>query len=85
MKWLKLFEDFKINNIEGDLITQEDIINCIKTGGVIYTGVIKDLPDNNPEIPIKPISIDEDGLITIEYDNNEYTVELKHVEKVEYK
>lgn len=30
MKWIKLFEDFKQNNEEGTLITQDDIINCIK-------------------------------------------------------
>ena len=32
MKWIKLFEDFKKNNEEGTLITQDDIINCIKNG-----------------------------------------------------
>lgn len=30
MKWLKLFEDFKLNNKEGSLITLDDIIKCIK-------------------------------------------------------
>jgi hypothetical protein len=30
MKWLKLFEDFKQNNEEGDLLKQEDIIKCIE-------------------------------------------------------
>jgi len=33
MKWTKLFEDFKKNNEEGTLITQNDIIKCIKNRG----------------------------------------------------
>ena len=83
MRYIKLFEDFKQNNQEGTLITQDDIIKCIKDGGVIYTTIIKDLPDNNPESAIKPIDIDEDGLITVEIDGEEYSVDLKDVEKIE--
>lgn len=84
MKWIKLFEDFKNNNQEGSLITQDDIINCIKSGGVIYSTIIKDYPDNNPEEPLNPVSIDEDGLITVEIDGNEYSIDIKNVEKVEF-
>lgn len=84
MKWIKLFEDFKNNNQEGSLITQDDIINCIKSGGVIYSTIIKDYPDNNPEEPLNPVSIDEDGLITVEIDGSEYSVDIKNVEKVEF-
>lgn len=83
MKWIKFFEDFKVNNQQGDLITQEDIINCIKNGGVIYSTIILKFPDNDPEKPLKPISIDEDGLITIELEENEHYVKLEDVEKVE--
>ncbi len=78
MKWIKLFEDFKVKNI-----TQEDIINCIKKGGVIYATIIKNLPDNDPKEPLKPVSIDEDGLVTIEYGGREYEIDIKDVEKVE--
>lgn len=84
MKWIKLFEDFKNNNQEGSLITQDDIINCIKSGGVIYSTIIKDYPDNNPEEPLNPVSIDEDGLITVEIDGSEYSIDIKNVEKVEF-
>ena len=84
MKWIKLFEDFKNNNQEGSLITQDDIINCIKSGGVIYSTMIKDYPDNNPEEPLNPVSIDEDGLITVEIDGSEYSIDIKNVEKVEF-
>lgn len=84
MKWIKLFEDFKTNNQEGDLITEDDIIKCIKSGGVIYSTIVKDYPDNNPDEPIKPVSIDEDGLITVDIDGNQYSVDIKSVEKIEF-
>lgn len=79
MKWIKLFEDFKVNNI-----TQEDIIKCAKSGGVIYPTIVKCLPENDPKEPLRVVSVDEDGLITIEFDGNEYEVDLNDVEKIEY-
>jgi hypothetical protein len=84
MKWIKLFEDFKTNNKEGTLLSEEDIIKCIKSGGVIYSSIIKDYPDNNPDEPLNPVSIDEDGLITVEIDGDEYSIDIKNVEKVEF-
>ena len=83
MKYIKLFEDFKQNNGEGTLITVDDIVKCIKDGGVIYTTIIKDLPDNDPESAIKPVDIDDDGLITVEIDGKEYSVDLNDVERIE--
>ena len=84
MKWIKLFEDFKQNNEEGTLITMDDIINCIKNKGVIYATIIKEYPGNDPKDPITPIDIDEDGLITVDIDGNEYYVDLDDVEKIEF-
>ena len=84
MKWIKLFEDFKKNNEEGTLITQDDIINCIKSRGVIYATIIKDHPGNDPEEPITPVDIDEDGLVTVEYEGKEYTIDLNDIEKIEF-
>jgi len=83
MKWLKLFEDFKKNNEEGTLITQDDIINCIKKGGLVFATIVHDFPDNDPEVGMKPVDIDEDGLITVEFDSKEYNIDLKDVEKIE--
>ena len=48
MKWLKLFEDFKQNNEEGDLLKQEDIIKCIEKGGIMYATIVQEIPDNDP-------------------------------------
>jgi hypothetical protein len=84
MKWIKLFEDFKQNNEEGNLITIDDIIKCIKEKGVIYATIIKEFTENEPKDPITPVDIDEDGLITVEIDGKEYYVDLENVEKIEF-
>lgn len=81
---LKRYKDFKQNNQEGGLITIDDIITCIKKGGVIYATIIKDYPNNKPKDPITPVDIDADGLIAVEMDNKEFYIELKDVEKIEY-
>jgi Ca2+-binding EF-hand superfamily protein len=79
MKWLKLFEDFKDSKVSVD-----DIIECIEKGGSIYAQIVKEYPDNDPENPIKPVNIDEDGSITVEIDGNHYEVELKDVDRIDY-
>ena len=84
MKWVKLFEDFKNNNEEGSLITHQDMIDCIKHGGVIYATIIKNFPNNDPKEQLKAVDIDEDDLVTVEFYNKEYYVDLKNVEKIEY-
>ncbi len=88
MKKLKTYENFtknqKKNNIEGNLITIDDIIDCIKNNGKVYATIIKDLPNNNPGKAVSPVSIDDDGLVTVEYDGNEYEVSLKNIESIEY-
>ncbi len=85
MRYLKIYEDFKKNNQEGSLITNDDIINCIRNNGIVYATIIKDLQDNNPSKALKPVSIDDDGLVTIQYDDgNEYEVSLKNIEYIEY-
>lgn len=84
MKWIKFFEDFKLNNKEGDLLTINDVIECINKNGVLYTNIVIDYPDNDPETPLKPLSVDEDGLITISTDDgDEYNTHLKNIIKLE--
>lgn len=84
MKWIKLFEDFKNNNEEGTLITQEDIIKCIENRGLIYSTIIHDLPENDPKLGIRPVDIDSDGLVTVDIDGKQYTVDLSDIEKIEF-
>ena len=78
MRYLKLFENFKVKNI-----TKDDVIDCIKRGGFLYATIIKDFPKNNPKDALKPVSIDDDGLITVEYEGKEYELDIKNVEKID--
>ena len=84
MKWLKLFEDFKQNNEEGDLLKQEDIIKCIEKGGIMYATIVQEIPDNDPKEPLKAVDIDEDGLIAVEQNNKIGYVKIEDVEKIEF-
>ena len=79
MKRIKLYEDFKVNNI-----TSEDIEKCIQDGGVIYSEIVKEFPDNDPKKPLSPVDIGEDGEITINVDGNLYYVDLDDVKRVEF-
>jgi len=79
MKWLKLFENFKDSKVSMD-----DIIECIKKDGSIYAKIVKEYPRNDPNEPLKPVNIDEDGSITVDIDGNYYEVELKDVDKIDY-
>lgn len=79
MKFIQLFEDFtKVKNI-----TEEDIISCIKRGGKIFASIIDEYPDNDPEEPLTPASIDEEGNITCLYDGKELNIKLRNVEKLD--
>lgn len=79
LKYIKLYEAFKQNNINHD-----DIIKCIDSGGVIYTSIVRNFPENDPEEPLHPVSVDDDGLITVEKDGRNYEVDTKDVKKIEY-
>ena len=83
MKWLKLFEDFKQNNEEGDLLKQEDIIKCIEKGGIMYATIVQEIPENDPKEPLKAVDIDQYGLITVEQNNKIGYVKIEDVEKIE--
>ena len=83
MKWIKMFEDFKQNNQEGSLLKQEDVIRCIEKGGQLFATIVQEIPDNDPEEPLKPVDIDEDGVITVEQGSKIGYVKLEDVEKIE--
>ena len=78
-KYIIMFEDFKQNNI-----TIDDVINCIDKGGVLYATSIKNLPNHDPKIALNPISIDNDGLTTIEINGDTYEVDIKNIDKIEW-
>ena len=77
MKYLILFENFKVNNI-----TSDDVIKCINNKGTIYVTTIRDMPDHDPKDSVTPLSIDSDGLVTIELGGENYEVELKDIERI---
>ena len=80
MKYLKsFFENTKLKNFEID-----DIIDCIENKGYIFTEMVKDKKDHNPDKPLRPLSVDDDGLITVDFDGSEAEVELKNVEIIEF-
>jgi hypothetical protein len=77
---LMLFEDFKQKNI-----TIDDIIKCIDSGGLIYTDIVKKYPKNDPEEGLNPVSVDDDGLVTVDIDGQTYEVDLEDINKIDYK
>lgn len=79
MRKIKLFEDFKMNYISID-----DIVSCIKNGGSLYAERVIDFPEHEPETPLFPLSVDEEGLTTVELDGNHYEVQLKNITKLEW-
>ena len=82
MKWIKFFEEFKQNNREGDLITDEDIIKAKNNGEKIYATIIEEIPKNDPDKPLEIKDIDEDDLIMVDYKGKTGYVELKDVKRI---
>ena len=78
-KYRTFLENLKVKNI-----TKEDIIQCIKSTGKVIATIIKNFPDNVPDEPLRPVSIDEDGLVTVDFEGKEYEVELRNIEKCDF-
>lgn len=78
LNYLKCFEDFKQKNI-----TVGDIIKCINSDGFIVTDIVKDYIGEINE-PVRPISVDDDGEISVEIDSQIYSVDLQDVKKIIY-
>jgi hypothetical protein len=78
-KYIKMYEDFKQKNI-----TVEDLVQCVEHGGVIYTDIIKNFPGNDPKDPLHAVSVDDDGLVTVEIEGKNYEVEMRNIDKIEY-
>ena len=79
MMHLNKFEDFKYKNF-----TIQDIIQCVKNNGYIYAKIVNDYPDNDVESPLRALSVDNDGLVTVEIDGGEYEVGIDNIEKIDY-
>ena len=79
MKWIKLYEEFQDSKV-----SIEDIIDCIEKGGQIYSDIVKEYPKNDPNEPLTPLSIDDDGIIVVEIDGKNYEIDIKDVKKIDY-
>jgi hypothetical protein len=83
LKSYKSFIENKVNNVEGSLITIEDMVSCIKSGKLIYVNSVKNYPNIDKTKGLLPLDVDNDGLITVSIDNKEYTVDIKNVIEIE--
>ena len=79
MRRIKLFEEYYDTKFQ-----IKDIRKCILKGGVIYATIINGYPGNDPESPVQPLSIDDDGDITVDIDGGKYVIKLKNVEKIDF-
>jgi hypothetical protein len=79
VKWIKLYEEFQDSKV-----SIEDIIDCIEKGGQIYSDIVKEYPKNDPNEPLTPLSIDDDGIIAVEIDGRNYEIDIKDVKKIDY-
>lgn len=83
----KKIDNYIKNSLEEKLkyknISHRDVLDCIKSNGFIYSNIVKKLPNNNPEEPLKPVDIDNDGLISVDYKGKIYEVDLKDVKKID--
>jgi hypothetical protein len=80
LKYLKFWESFDEGRVSKELI-----LKCIKSGGTIYAYPVPNLKENNQENPqeLRPTDFDDKtGKITVEFDNEEYEVDLSKVKKV---
>lgn len=71
---LKLFKEFSESTFSVD-----DIIKSIEDGYLLKVKNIKNLPDHNESDPVKPVSVDDDGLITISTNFGDFEVEIDNV------
>ena len=76
MRWLKLYEEF-----ENSKVTVQNIIDCVNNGGKIFATIIKDYPNNDPNEPLTPVSIDNDT-VTVEIDGNHYDIDINNINRV---
>lgn len=73
MKHLKYFES----------VSLDDVIGCIDNGNVLYIKAIPEVPGHNPEEAVRPVSITDDGIITIEINGEYHDALLRNVSKIE--
>ena len=79
MKYLKLFETFKVKGI-----TVNDIINCIGNGGIVYCGMIYDFPEHDKKDKLFPVSVETDGIVSVVINGKNYDINIKDIIRIEF-
>jgi hypothetical protein len=78
MKFLSLFEDFKMGKFR-----LEDIERAWKEKRPIFTSIVKDNKNHKFETPLYVVDIDDKtGEITVSDDTDVYYVDLEDIEKL---
>lgn len=74
---LKLFREFSESTFSVD-----DIVKSIEAGDLLRVKNIKNLPDHDESDPVKPISVDDDGLVTISTDSGDFEVTIDNIKEI---
>ena len=72
----------KFNESEQTKFSKEDIIKCYEEDRPIFAEIIGNFPNNDKDLPLKVVSVDDDGLISVLIDNELKFVELKNVDRL---
>jgi predicted AAA+ superfamily ATPase len=79
VKYIKLFEDFKVNNI-----TIDDIIEVIKYNGKIFVSNIDDYKIEKEDESYTAVDVYDDGTIYLDINSNTYQTRLEWVTRIEW-
>ena len=77
MRYLKLFENFKVKGI---LIN--DIIKCIDNQGYILCDMIYDYPDHDKNDKLYPTSVDNEGIVSVMIKGINYDINIKDIKSL---
>lgn len=75
MKWLKLFEEYS-------RVSVDQLVELAKNGGYIYTNTVKNYPHHKEDTPLKVVSVDNDGLTTVDIGGKSYEVDIENIKGV---
>lgn len=79
MKFLSLFEDFKMGKFR-----LEDIERAWKEKKPIYSSIVKNKPDHKEEFPLEIVNIDhQTGEIGVLIEGDVFYVDLEDIERIE--
>lgn len=72
MKHLKYFESVNV----------DDVIKCIEDENTLFIKAIPGITKHDPNEPVRPVSITDDGIISLEINGDYHDVLLRNVSKI---